>query len=76
MARFALVLYLMVRSDSLLTCFGATRLFITIPFLFRRARFMHCGRLVGHNGAVCALTMKGGLMATGSRDRLIKVCGQ
>ena len=34
---------------------------------------MHSGRLVGHNGAVCALTMKGSLMITGSRDRLIKV---
>jgi len=34
---------------------------------------MHCGRLVGHNGAVCALTMKGNLMVTGSRDRFIKL---
>ena len=36
-------------------------------------RFMHRGRFVGHNGAVCALEMKGNVMATGSRDRLIKV---
>lgn len=34
---------------------------------------MHRGRFVGHNGAVCALEMKGNIMATGSRDRLIKV---
>ena len=37
-------------------------------------RFMHLGRFVGHNGAVCALEMKGSILATGSRDRLIKVC--
>ena len=34
---------------------------------------MHLGRFVGHNGAVCALDMKGHVMITGSRDRLIKV---
>lgn len=37
-------------------------------------RFMHLGKFVGHNGAVCALEVKGNIMATGSRDRLIKVC--
>ena len=34
---------------------------------------MHRGRLVGHNGAVCALAARNNLMATGARDRLIKV---
>ena len=34
---------------------------------------MYRGRLVGHNGAVSALTMSGNLMASGARDRLIKV---
>ena len=38
------------------------------------SRFMYRGRLVGHNGAVSALTMKGNIMASGARDRLIKVC--
>jgi len=33
----------------------------------------YLGRFVGHNGALCALVIKGNLMATGSRDRLIKV---
>ncbi len=37
------------------------------------ARFMFCGRLVGHNGAVCALSLSNGIMATGARDRLIKL---
>ena len=36
-------------------------------------RFMHAGRLVGHNGAVCTLTVRGNLTATGSRDRFIKI---
>ena len=36
-------------------------------------RFAYCGRLVGHNGAVCALSSSDGTMVTGSRDRLIKV---
>lgn len=36
-------------------------------------KFMHQSRFVGHSGAVCTLTMKGNLMATGSRDRLIKL---
>lgn len=34
---------------------------------------MHQGKFVGHNGPVCALEMKGSIMATGARDRLIKV---
>ena len=42
-------------------------------FLKFICRFMHRGRLVGHNGAVCALAVKDKIMATGSRDRLIKV---
>ncbi|XP_064385434.1 kinesin-like protein KIF21A [Halichondria panicea] len=36
-------------------------------------KFMFCGRLVGHNGAVCALSLSNGIMATGARDRLIKL---
>lgn len=40
---------------------------------FFNSRFMHRGRFVGHNGAVCALVVKGTIMATGARDRLIKV---
>ena len=31
------------------------------------------GRLVGHNGAVCALATNSELVMTGSRDRLIKL---
>jgi len=34
---------------------------------------MWCGKLVGHNGAVCALTLSNGQVVTGSRDRLIKL---
>ena len=36
-------------------------------------RFANRGRLVGHNGAVCALALSGPLILTGSRDRLIKM---
>ena len=43
---------------------------LTIKLL---GRFAYCGRLVGHNGAVCALSSSDGTMVTGSRDRLIKV---
>lgn len=42
-------------------------------YIYTSCRFMHRGKFVGHNGAVCALEMKGNVMATGSRDRLIKV---
>ncbi len=34
---------------------------------------MCCGKLVGHNGAVCAMAVSNGLVVTGSRDRLIKL---
>ena len=36
-------------------------------------RFTSQGRLVGHNGAVCALATNQELLMTGSRDRLIKI---
>lgn len=34
---------------------------------------MYRGRLVGHNGVVCALCQSGQLMVSGARDRLIKL---
>ncbi len=34
---------------------------------------MFCGRLVGHNGAVSALTLSNDTVVTGARDRLIKL---
>ena len=37
------------------------------------ARFSNVGRLVGHNGAVCALATNQEQVMTGSRDRLIKL---
>jgi kinesin family protein 4/21/27 len=36
-------------------------------------KFANQGRLVGHNGAVCALASNQELVMTGSRDRLIKL---
>lgn len=41
------------------------------------SRFSLVGRLVGHSGAVGTMAiLSKGLLATGSRDRLVKVCSQ
>lgn len=45
----------------------------SLLFIVSTIRFAYCGRLVGHNGGLCALACKDGTMVTGSRDRLIKV---
>ena len=46
---------------------------LPLPLPLPPARFSNVGRLVGHNGAVCALATNQEQVMTGSRDRLIKL---